>query len=42
MAQEMTVKVHPLPVRIAHWLNVLAVLMMIAAILRIVDIRKEL
>ncbi len=31
MAQEMTVKVHPLPVRIAHWLNVLAVLMMIAS-----------
>ena len=29
MAQATTVKVHPLAVRIAHWLNVLAVLMMI-------------
>jgi thiosulfate reductase cytochrome b subunit len=37
VAQEMTVKVHPLLVRVAHWINVLAVLMMLASGWRIYD-----
>lgn len=36
-APTVTVKVHPLPVRITHWLNALAVIMMIMSGLQIYD-----